>query len=815
VIDLAPDYLVEAVVGRGGMGTVYRARDRHGGLVAIKVLDHAADDARHRFGREIDTLAGLRHPAIVGYLDHGARAGIHYLVTEWLDGVSLAEHLVRARLDLDAAVALIRRIAEALALVHARGVVHRDLKPSNLFLVGGDPAQVKLLDFGIAFVDGPATSATRTGTLLGTPEYMAPEQARGERGVDARADVFALGCVLYEVLTGVSPFRGDHLVGVLGKILFAEPTPIDALAPDAPAALCALVSRMLAKDRRARPADGGAIVEALDALRREPGAPAAAGFATRARALIAVVVAAPRTGLGATAPDSLATVVDARPALALLRTSPAGAAAAFEQLPDGAIIATVIGARHPLDQAAAAARCALTMRAALGPGPIAAAAGISEVAGGGIADVIDQAVALLGDDDVIRVDPLLAELLADRFDITPAPPVLRGPADDAPPPARDRGLVGRARELAALTAAYAAAVEDPGARAIVVTGPAGIGKSRLRHALIAQLAAEQHPPAIWLGRGDPVQPEAALGATVRRALGIAAAAPPAALRAALDARLAAWFDSDDRLRIAAFLGELLGPDPDEREPRVLAARRDRRLGADQLRRAWLDWLAAEVAARPLVIALDDLQWFDAAGLAHLDAALAALADRPLLVVGFARPELATTAPGLWRDRAVDRALLGPLAPRAAAELVAAAGVVDPARRAQIIELADGNPRFLEALVAVPTDDLPASLIAIVHARIEALDPPARRALRTASLFGAASWPEAIAEVAGAPLAEVRAALAGLVEADLLVRRPDSRVAGLIEYGFRTALIERAAALGLTDGDRAIGGRAAAAWLARR
>src|SRR5262245_53964743 len=184
MLDLSPDYAVEAVGGRGGMGTVYRARTAAGAPVAIKVLDHAADDALARFSREIRTLAALRHPAVVGYLDHGARAGVHYLVTEWLDGETLAMRLARDRLPIAETLALARRVADALAVVHARGIVHRDLKPSNLFLVGGDPAQVKLLDFGIAFVDGAAAGATRTGTLLGTPEYMAPEQARGERGVD-------------------------------------------------------------------------------------------------------------------------------------------------------------------------------------------------------------------------------------------------------------------------------------------------------------------------------------------------------------------------------------------------------------------------------------------------------------------------------------------------------------------------------------------------------------------------------------------------------------------------------------------------------
>ncbi|HTJ41039.1 MAG TPA: serine/threonine-protein kinase, partial [Kofleriaceae bacterium] len=421
MLDLSPDYAVDAVVGRGGMGTVYRARTAAGAPVAIKVLDHAADDALDRFSREVRTLAALRHPAVVAYLDHGARAGVHYLVTEWLEGETLADRLARDRLSVDDVLALARRVADALAACHARGIVHRDLKPSNLFLVGGAPAQVKLLDFGIAFVDGATHGNTRTGTLLGTPEYMAPEQARGERGIDARADVFSLGCVLYEALTASSPFRGDHMVGVLAKILFADPAPVDALCPEAPPALCDLITRMLAKDRRARPGDGAAVREHLDAISAThaavAGAPGA-GFAVTERNLVSVVVAAPRSATGpGSDPSNLPTVVDARPALARLRAAATAIDVAFEQLAEGAIVATVAGRAHAVDQAAAAARCAMTMRAELGPGAIAAATGLGVVAAGGLGDVIDRAVSLLAEHDEIRLDAPTAGLLDGRIDV--------------------------------------------------------------------------------------------------------------------------------------------------------------------------------------------------------------------------------------------------------------------------------------------------------------------------------------------------------------------------------------------------------------
>ncbi|MCA9680531.1 MAG: serine/threonine protein kinase, partial [Myxococcales bacterium] len=255
----------------GGMGAVYRARDRlTGEQVAVKVARDVGSEHDDRFLREAALLAELRHPAIVRHVAHGrAAGGVPYLAMEWLDGEDLARRLTRGPLPPTDAIALVRRVAEALTLLHGRGGLHRDLKPANLFLEGGRADRVKLLDFGIARASA-THGVTRTGSVMGTPGYTAPEQVRGARDVDARADVFALGCVLHECLAGRAAFRGEHVMAVLARILLEEPPRLGELVPGLPAELELLVARLLHKDPARRPRDGFALIELLDVVAAGP-----------------------------------------------------------------------------------------------------------------------------------------------------------------------------------------------------------------------------------------------------------------------------------------------------------------------------------------------------------------------------------------------------------------------------------------------------------------------------------------------------------------------------------------------------------------
>ena len=257
---VAARYRVLRSAASGGMGTVYQALDLFSGAnVAIKTLriDSHREDARGRTRllREAEALARLRHPAVVRYLDHGIGPDEQpYLVMAWVEGgETLRQRLDGTGLNPMEALGLARRLASGLAAVHVCGVVHRDLKPSNVMLAGGQLREAVLVDFGVARLSRSATELTATGDHVGTPRYMAPEQIRNPRTVDARADVFALGCILFECLTGRVCFAGDDPIQVIARILFAPIPALSTTRPELPAAFQEVLSALLARDLRARP----------------------------------------------------------------------------------------------------------------------------------------------------------------------------------------------------------------------------------------------------------------------------------------------------------------------------------------------------------------------------------------------------------------------------------------------------------------------------------------------------------------------------------------------------------------------------------
>jgi serine/threonine-protein kinase len=282
VAALGGRYALAGLLGRGGMAEVHLARDlRLDRAVAVKVLrpDFAADATyRERFRREALSVAALNHPNVVAVHDtgEGEFGGVRlpYLVTEYVDGLTLAELLhEEGPLTPQRALSLVAPLLDALAYAHAAGIVHRDIKPANVMVTR--TGLVKVMDFGIARSLGqPGGTLTQWAMVVGTPEYISPEQASGER-VDARTDLYSVGCLSYELLTGRPPFTGENPVAVAFAQVRQEPGPPSGYAPAVPAACDALVLRALAKDREARFQSAAEMRAALDGVLRELERPAA------------------------------------------------------------------------------------------------------------------------------------------------------------------------------------------------------------------------------------------------------------------------------------------------------------------------------------------------------------------------------------------------------------------------------------------------------------------------------------------------------------------------------------------------------------
>ncbi len=262
---LADRYRIERELGQGGMATVYLAHDlKHDRKVAIKVLKPqlGAVLGAERFLAEITFMANLQHPNLLTLFDSGAADGSLYYVMPYIEGETLRTKLDREqRLSVNETVRLITLIASALDYAHAHGVVHRDLKPENVLLQSGQPI---IADFGIALAVAQAgrERITQAGFSLGTPNYMSPEQASGDRAVDARSDQHSLATLTYEMLTGSSPHRGPTAQLTLTRLMSEEPRSLREFRPTLPAALDAAVLRALSKDPARRFATCAEFVEA-------------------------------------------------------------------------------------------------------------------------------------------------------------------------------------------------------------------------------------------------------------------------------------------------------------------------------------------------------------------------------------------------------------------------------------------------------------------------------------------------------------------------------------------------------------------------
>jgi eukaryotic-like serine/threonine-protein kinase len=841
---IAERFLIERRAGSGGTGTVYRAKDTlTGNIVAVKVLHEGRFQRAERFVAEARVLSELRHPSIVRYVTHGTTIDRDpYLAMEWLEGEDLGARLSRARPSLLESIELVRIVAEALEEAHARGVIHRDVKPSNIFLVDKDIAKVKLLDFGVARI-ASLSGTTRAGALIGTPGYMAPEQARGAKDLDARADVFSLGCVLFECLTGRAPFVAEHVMAVLAKILLEDAPRVREVRSEVPAGLDSLVARMLDKDPKNRPADAAAVGKELLSLGSADGTetkrqsvlpPALMGGEQR---LLSVVLAG-----AALARASLATVSESEGLLTTrLQTIADAHGGDLEPLLDGSVVVTFRGKGAATDLAARTARFSLALRSAAPGSPIALAMGRGELQGRfPTGDVIDRAARLLRAVTLesqgveilrpIRIDDVVAGLLDARFEVA-GDSLGLGLKGESERTSFSRTLLGRAcpcvgreRELGSLRAILDESASEPVSRVGLVTAPPGAGKSRLVQEVLLRVKSDGAEPQIWMAQGDAMSggaPFLLVAQMVRGTAGILEGEPVGVRQRKLRARIARNVPSADADRVTEFLGEVIGAQfPDKESVQLRSARADAMLMGDQIKRAWEDFVRAE-SAEPLLLVVEDLQWGDLPSVKLVDATLEWLFDRPITVFALARPEVEEVFPRLWSGRGVTEIRLGPLTKKSCERLVTEVlgARLAPEAMSRIIERAAGNAFYLEELIRAASEEvetLPETVLAMVHSRLERLDDEWRRVLRAASVFGQVFWTGAVAALLGlAPqTAGLSGILATLVDRELLVRHPTSQFGGAYEYAFRHSLVREGAYATLTDEDRVLGHRLAAEWLER-
>jgi len=716
-------FRVERLERSGGMGAIYKARDEAAGrLVAIKTMQQppgpqAAEDADlfARFSREAATLEQLDHPHIVRYVAHGRTEDLGargaYIAMEWLDGETLGARVARGPLSIRTALEIGMQVADALAFAHARGIVHRDVKPANLMLCDWRADRIKLLDFGVARVSSIASELTGTGSMLGTPGYMSPEQARGEKPLDARTDVFALGCVLFAAIAGTPPYVADSVAAVLARLLEHDAPRLAAAVPGVPTVVDDLLFRMMSRQASARPQDGEAVRRAIATIlpnlpegRHSTIPPVIPTLSPRERVVASVVAVEAEAGDRFRVEAALA---------------PLGLGAFGEQ---GYLFAVVSRLGAPHDHAMQASRVALALADGMPEAAIGVASGWLEldVDGRPHGDALERARSLAKTREQITLDEVTSSLLDDRFRLSGA--FLAGRRDEGPADGPNASLVGRlplrgaagaewalagrTRELAQLQSLLDECVAEPIARVALIVGNAGVGKTRVLREFLTRVPSSVTVLASACERSRAGHPFAALP--------------------------------------------------------VLTTGGASRRGA-----ALEEKLAAALAHGPVVVAIDDAQWGDDPSFRTLLGAAKKHASAPLLVLLCGRAAAKEAFFALGGRGAIAQEVLVTAPSRKLLDEIAARAKIDPAAASTA-----NTPLELAALAAAP--GVPWTKM-FKQARLDAFEGPVRRVLRASATCPERFGERTVVATIGAPeeAMTVRLALDSLVGADVLAREGDT------------------------------------------
>lgn len=720
---------------------------------------------------------------------------------------------------------------------------------------GGAVERVKILDFGIARRFDAPRHMTRTGLVVGTPEYMAPEQARGAKEITPAADIFSVGCILYQCLTGQPPFAADHLAAVLMRVLFEDPPPIEERRPGLPPSLVDLLKKMLAKDPTQRPADGAALraavlssgvgEESAGALPQTaisiPHSRPRSVFADSEQGLLSVVLAAPPASSDEAIGALCLELAQKERLLAELQSL--GVRAEF--LASEALVVAVSQMGSATDQATLAARAALLIKKRWPQAVVSLATGRGALQGHTVlGEVVNRAEAFRSEEHAAKTPPsdisgiwldkLSARLLKGRF----AQTLQTGGAlllfEEAEPDSDRRifGLptpcVGREVELGLLESQLTTCMEESEARVMLITAPSGAGKSRLLREFLRRLSQreDESPLTVLQGRGElstAGAPYALIGQLLRGYAGLAVRASLEEKREQLAVHIGRYLSESNRQHVVEFMGELCDISfPAAKDGLLHVARKDPRIMHEQLRDAFGKWLQAVCKKQSVLLILEDLQWGDALSIALLDETLHTLRSSPLFLLALARPEVRNVFPKLWAGHHLQDIPLKPLGRKACERLVqhVLGKTASPTAVQRIVQQSAGNAFFLEELIRSAkeghSDGANRTVLAMLQARIGRFDPGPRRVLRAASIFGQRFWRGGVAELLGMAGDDLLLEhwLGALVDAEMIEPHAGSRLANEQEFGFRHALVRDAAYELLADSDLIAGHRLAASYLDR-
>ncbi|HEY1957353.1 MAG TPA: AAA family ATPase [Polyangiaceae bacterium] len=718
-------------------------------------------------------------------------------------------------------------VADALHAAHAAGIVHRDVKPSNVFLLNGDDGaspKTKLVDFGVASAED--AKLTRTGAIIGTPAYMAPEQARGDEGVNARADLYALGATLFEMITGRPPHIGPTPIAILARLVTTPPPRLSDVVPDVPVPLDDLMAELLATDPSERPASGAIAADRLRALANDI-ASRTGDTVLEARGHDSAPISAvgPASQLSHSSGGSrlvttiVATHVPKGPPRTRLIAHLRARGAEATELGGDALVAHLGVARALGDEATRAIDLAL--RLAKVNATVGIATGRSRVERGmrPIGEVVDRAAALARDATRghVLLDTTTAELAGGRyeFQIREDGSALVGGVHAGKKDALGGApFVGREAELSQLVSSFERSLDDATPVLVTLTGAPGIGKTRLRREAIQRVSSHSSGARVLLARCETFGKSHSLGVAADLARQMAGVPKGVDLD---DARLAAknvahLADVELTEDVLDSFARLLANEP-------LPEMADARAARDAL---WLGLTEVTVGlARksPMVVGLEDAQWADSESLSWIDHVLGRAAGTPFWIMMTTRPSFWREDPERFSGRDHVRIEVRPLSKRAVRTI---ARSILGERVAQGDAIADGiatqaagSPLFAEELARLAAQGRDAAqaptIEAAMQVQLDALDDATRDAASRLSVFGQVGWDQGL-EALGVPNAAET--LRMLASSEIVVEQAQPRFKGTREFSFKHALMREVAyaALG-EDALRDLHARAGR-WLAK-